>query len=145
MHNAPFDLKVLQKLADKQGSGIDLYDMVERNQVYDTQLLHRLYTLSTEGHTSFGKNQSTLDHCCHRYLDVVLPKEVLDSRGNDIRLSWGQYLGLHPRLIEPIYLDYLAKDVLATINVFQVLMQRLEAILKNSTSTWGFVSDEWLA
>src|SRR5262249_8845876 len=132
----PFDLKVLQKLAEEQGRDLDLYALVEHNRVYDTQLLHRLYTLATEGHTSFKKGQSTLDYCCQRYLNVTLPKVVLDSRGNDVRLCWGQYLDRHPREIDQIYLDYLGKDVLATIGVFRCLMQRLDQVLKDSHDIW---------
>jgi len=64
MHNAPFDLAVLDVLAPELG----VYDWVDRNLVWDTQLLHRLLMLGTEGHTASGKGQSTLEHCASRYL-----------------------------------------------------------------------------
>src|SRR5262245_43358792 len=88
-HNAAFDLAVLHLVAP----GADVYDLVERNQVWDTQLLHRLYALATQGHAAQGKGQSTLEHCAAAYLGAELPKELEDSVGDDVRLSWGKWLG----------------------------------------------------
>src|SRR4051812_44416660 len=50
MHPAVFDLAVLDLLAP----GLDFYRRVDADQVWDTQILHRLYTLAGEGHTSSG-------------------------------------------------------------------------------------------
>src|SRR2546423_5707488 len=47
-HNASFDLAVIHALA----SEIDIYSRVDEDLVWDTQLLHRLYVLGTEGHTA---------------------------------------------------------------------------------------------
>src|SRR5262249_3347034 len=74
-HNAAFDLAVLNLAAPDA----DVYDLVERGRVWDTQLLHRLYVLATEGHAAQGKGQSTLDHCAETYLGTELTKEVRDS------------------------------------------------------------------
>ena len=65
MHNAPFDLDVLHVLQPE----LDVYELVEANRVWDTQLLHRLYSLATAGHTAGGKGQSTLESCAKEYLD----------------------------------------------------------------------------
>ena len=43
MHNAAFDLDVLQQMAPT----LDIYECVERDQVWDTYLLHRLCRLAT--------------------------------------------------------------------------------------------------
>jgi hypothetical protein len=140
-HNAAFDLAVLGLAA----SGFDIYDLVERNRVWDTQLLHQLYVLGKEGHTARGKGQATLDHCADLYLGARLPKDVKDSRGDDVRLSWGRWLNRPPGEIEGVYLEYLATDAIATLHVFQELKKRIASLLKGSVRVWGYVSKEWLS
>jgi DNA polymerase I-like protein with 3'-5' exonuclease and polymerase domains len=140
MHNAPFDLAVINVLAPKIG----IYEKVDRNLVWDTQLLHRLYVLGTKGHTAGGKGESDLEHCAELYTSVRLLKDIKDSRGQLVRLSYGQWLNRAPGQIEPIYLEYLAQDAIATSLVFQELQQRLRNLLADSHKVWGFVSPEWL-
>lgn len=141
LHNAPFDLAVIHQLVPQ----LDIYRRVELGQVWDTQLLHRLYTLASEGHTAQGKGGSTLETCAAEYLGVELPKDDRDSRGNLVRLSFDQYLNRSPAEIEPIYLEYVAKDTLATYLVYCELQQRIKDLLRDSHEVWGFVSPEWLA
>ena len=140
MHHAPFDLEVLDVVAP----GFDIYKLVENNQVWDTQLLHQLHTLGSEGHTASGKDQATLEHCTELYLGVKLPKDVQDSEGRDVRTSYGRYLGDRPEAIEPVYLEYLAKDVMATRFVYGQLYERFSVLFQNSSRVWGYVSPEWL-
>src|SRR5262249_12928625 len=111
----------------------------------DTQLLHRLYVLGTEGHAAGGNGESDLGHCAEVHLGVALPKDVADSKGCPVRLSYGQWLNRPPHEIEEAYLDYLARDAVATRLVYRELRQKLEALLERSHRTWGFVSREWLA
>ena len=139
-HYAAFDLAVIDKLAPQ----IAIYGKVDKHQVWDTQLLHRLYVLGTSGHTAGGKGESDLEHCAERYLKVRLPKDVTDSRGNLVRLSYGRWLTTPPQEIEPIYLEYLAKDAIATRLVYRALRKRLKVLLADSRRVWGFVSPEWL-
>jgi DNA polymerase I-like protein with 3'-5' exonuclease and polymerase domains len=140
-HNAPFDLAVLQLVVP----AICVYDRVEANAVWDTQILHQLYILGKEGHTAQGRGQATLDHCAERYLDVSLPKAVKDSAGDEVRFSWSKWLNRPPGEIEKIYLEYLAQDTIATLVLFRALKKRIDALLENSGKVWGFVSKEWLA
>jgi hypothetical protein len=135
-HNAAFDLAVLHTLAPDA----DVYRLVERKRVWDTQLLHRLYALARVGHTAGGKGQSTLEACAARYLKVRLPKDVADAVGDPVRLSYGKWLNRPPGQIEPVYLEYLAKDVIATL----FLYRRLRRLLRDSRHVWGFVSEAWL-
>jgi hypothetical protein len=123
----------------------DIYRLVDDGLVFDTQLLHRLYMLGSEGHTALGTGQSTLEHCAARYLGFSLPKDVRDSRGQDIRTSFGQWLGRHPREIEPVYLEYLGKDVLVTWLVFRRQREMLHELLRNNQGVFGYVSPQWLA
>jgi DNA polymerase I-like protein with 3'-5' exonuclease and polymerase domains len=112
--------------------------------VWDTQLLHKLFKLASEGHTAQGKGGSTLETCAAEYLGAELPKDACDSRGNPVRLSYDQYLNRPASEIEPIYLEYLARDTLATFLVQRELLHRVDALLDDSHDEWGFVSAEWL-
>lgn len=141
MHNAPFDLAVLQAVAPR----FDVYQLVDQHGVYDTQLMHRLYMLGTAGHTALGEGRATLERCAELYLDVALEKEVRDHRGNDVRLSWGQWLGKPPASIDRIYLDYLGRDVITTHLVYRKLHTLTLQLLRASDQSDGFVSPEWLA
>lgn len=141
MHRASFDLGVLHSVAPR----LNIYDWVERNQVWDTQLLHRLLTLATAGHTARGKGQSTLEFCAREYLGVELPKSLKDSEGDDVRLSYAKWLNRPPQEIEPIYLEYLAKDVMVTLQVYSEVMRRLHETLYSNWRVWGYVSQNWLA
>jgi hypothetical protein len=67
LHNAPFDLAGLDLLA----RSLRVYELVERDLVWDARLLHRGYTLATEGHTASSKGQSTLEHCAELYLGAA--------------------------------------------------------------------------
>ncbi len=141
MHNAPFDLAVLDTLAPE----LRIYDWVDQDLIWDTRLLHRGYKLATEGNTASGKGESTLDRCAELYLQLDLPKDVKDSRGNDVRLSYGQWLNRPPQEIETVYLEYLAKDAVVTFLLFQELRSRLKEALEASDDAFGYVTPEWLA
>jgi hypothetical protein len=140
-HNAPFDLAVLHALAPQA----DVYRLVDEKLAWDTQLLHRLYVLGSAGHTAGGRGESSLEHCVEVYLGARLPKDVTDSRGNLVRLSYGQWLNRPPHEIEPVYLEYLATDVIATRLVYEKLRRLLQRLLDRSHGVWGFVSPGWLA
>ena len=139
-HNAPFDLDVIHTAVP----AARIYDRVETNPVWDTQLLHRLLTLGEHGHTSQGQGESTLERCAESYLSIELDKEAMDSKGNLVRLSYGKWLKQRPNEIEPCYLQYLAEDVIAAHKVFLVLRSRVDQILWSASGTWGYVSDDWL-
>jgi hypothetical protein len=141
LHHAPFDLAVIHLLAPE----LDIYGWVDADRVWDTQLLHRLFTLASEGHTSSRKGESTLEHCAETYLDIRPPKDVVDSRGRPVRLSYDRWLNRPPREIEPAYLEYLATDVAVTFALFEALRARIKQCLETSHKTWGYVSREWLA
>ena len=141
MHHASFDLAVIAMLAP----AVDIYSWVDRDLVWDTELLHRLLMLGTEGHTASGKGQSTLAKCTRLYLGVELPKDdVKDVQGRQVRTSYGQWLGRPSSAMNPIYLDYLCKDVIATWRVYQEVQRRLERLLDQSHDTWAFISKDWL-
>ena len=88
LHNAPFDLAVIDLLSALPAR----LQRIKRDLVWDTRLLHRGYTLATEGRTASSKGQSTLERCADLYLNVTLPKDLKDSAGHDVRLSYGRWL-----------------------------------------------------
>jgi hypothetical protein len=100
-HNAPFDLSVINALAPQ----LDVYQRVDEKLVWDTLLLHRLYVLGTAGHTAGGKGESDLEHCAEAYIGVRLPKDVKDSKGKLVRLSYGMCLNRPPHEVESVYLE----------------------------------------
>jgi hypothetical protein len=120
MHNAPFDLDVVTTAAP----GENIYDRVERDRVFDTQIMHRLLTLGEHGHTAQGKDQSTLEHCAETYLGVKLTKDVRDSVGDSVRLSYAKWLNRPLGQMKSVYLHYLALDVITTFGAFRVLRSR---------------------
>ena len=71
--------------------------------------------LGTEGNTASGKGQSTLEHFANRYLGISLPKDITDSSGDPVRLSYGKWLNRDPADIEPVYLEYLARRRATTL------------------------------
>lgn len=136
MHNAPFDLAVLQLVAPK----IDLYRMVDHNLVWDTQLLHKLLVLGDEGYPA---HQSSLAHCAEQHLGLQLDKHGTDDNGRDIRTSFDRYLGRSVSEIDERFLTYLAKDALATILVFNRLQGLIEDQVVTAKRAWGYVSKAW--
>ncbi len=140
MHNAAFDLAAIHRVVP----GLDIYHLVERGQVWDTMLQHKLLKLGTEGHTANGKGQSTLATCCQEYLGLKLDKDAADASGDAVRLSFGQYLHRPASEIPGEYLEYLARDTLATLAVHQEIRRRTDALLNSAADQWGYIDTEWL-
>ncbi len=139
-HHAAFDLRVVHFLAPS----FDIYRWVDQDLIWDTQLLYRLHVLGTKGHTASRKGESTLERCAQDCLRIHLPKDVLDSKGKVVRLSYGQWLNQPAQEIEPVYLEYLAKDAVVTFQLFRRLRCLLREMLDTSGKAWGYVSPEWL-
>src|SRR5262249_16920584 len=73
-HHSPLDLAVLDKLFKSRGDFLDVYDLVDKQLVWDTMILHKLHGLAMIGHTHQGKDRSTLEQCAALYLGLELPK-----------------------------------------------------------------------
>lgn len=138
-HNASFDLKVTDFVLK---SKLDLYRAVEKNQVWDTQILKRLYSLATVGHTARG--ESGLASCAQAHLGVTLQKDQRDAQGEKIRTSFGQFLGQPPSTIPAQYLTYLGQDVIATWQLFWDLYHRIRALLQRADRVYGYAGPGWL-
>jgi hypothetical protein len=140
-HHAPFDLKVVHAL----DPDLDVYRWVDEHLVWDTQLLHKLLVLGRDGHTDEGKGKTTLERLAAVHLGVELPKDTTDSLGNPIRLSYGRWLGRRLCEIEPVYLEYLARDVIATHDLYLRLRGLLDGLLAAAGDAWGHAGAGWLA
>jgi hypothetical protein len=138
-HNASFDLRVI---AEVLRPAMDIYQLVERNQVWCTMILARLHALATEGHTARGT--CSLAHCARAYLGVELAKDSKDAEGDEVRTSFGKYLGQHPAKIPQEHLRYLGLDTLATWMLFAALQRRIKEVLARSHGVWGYVDERWL-
>jgi DNA polymerase I-like protein with 3'-5' exonuclease and polymerase domains len=115
MQNAPFDLDVLAK---KLGSSFT-YDLLDRCLVHDTAILYRLYHLATIGYVPFKYSLATL---AQKFLNVELEKD------NDVRLTFEQFRGVPISDIPMEWLEYGAKDAVATFDVYLALMSRIEGV-----------------
>jgi hypothetical protein len=138
-HNAAFDLKVTQAVV---GDHLDLYARVESNQVWDTQILHRLHSLATVGHTARGN--AKLEDCAWAHLSLELPKDLKDAEGRDVRTGFGRYLGRPFDEIPEVYLRYAAGDPLATWHLFWELHRRIKEVLRDAHGVWGYAGEAWL-
>jgi hypothetical protein len=138
-HNAAFDLRVTNVLLSKS---FDIYEAVDANRVWDTQVLKRLYSLATAGHTARG--EASLGECALRHLGVTLKKDELDTQGRSVRTGFGQFLGKPPSAIPVEYLTYLGQDVIATWHLFWWFNRQIRQVLQNAHTAYGYVSQEWL-
>lgn len=140
-HSAAFDLSVVNLLSP----ALDVYAAVDAARVWDTRLMHQLHALATDGHPATRPGESTLEACARTYLGVDLSKDGTDADGRPVRTSYGRWLGRPPSDIPPVYLRYLATDVIATFRVYGELRRRIDALREPARRAWGFVSDDWLA
>jgi DNA polymerase I-like protein with 3'-5' exonuclease and polymerase domains len=144
LHNASFDLAVLDRLFQDRGVDLDVYRLVDERRLWDTMILHKLHGLATAGHTHQGKDRSTLERCASLHLGVELPKDLRDADGHPVRTSWGRWHGRPPQEIPPVYLDYLGRDVLATFGVFTALHEPLYRALDDAHEAFGHAGHDWL-
>jgi DNA polymerase I-like protein with 3'-5' exonuclease and polymerase domains len=143
-HHCAFDLAVLDKLFKERSVPLDVYKLTDERKVWDTMILHKLHGLATLGHAHQGKDQSTLERCAALYLGLELPKDVRDADGDPVRLSWAKWKGRPPRDIPPLYLEYLARDVLCTCGVFDFLNKSIYEALDSAGDAFGYVDHDWL-
>ncbi len=142
-HNAAFDLAVLQATYDRRGIAADVYERVEAGRVADTQILTRLISLGTKGHSA--RSQCSLDYCSKNHLGIALPKDLKTPGGESVRLTFGRYLGKPFETLPAEYLHYAATDPVATWLVFHHLKTLLPAIEGSAEQAFGYAGTTWLA
>ena len=113
-HNAAFDLDVLNKQVDRLP-----YTLLDDCRARDTSILYRLWHL---GHVGFVPHKYSLAMLTEKYLG-----ETLDKNEN-IRGTFEQFKGKPIEDIPREWLEYGARDVLATFDLYLVLMGMIDRI-----------------
>lgn len=107
-HNFPFDCDVVCKLLDDRNF---FHSMIESDKIKDTNLLYKLVHLATVG---FVPHKSNLAFLTDKFLNETLEKD-------DRRENFAQFIGKDINEIPQEYLDYGARDVIATYHLYHVL------------------------
>jgi DNA polymerase I-like protein with 3'-5' exonuclease and polymerase domains len=121
--NAPFDIDVIEKATmwkcNKQ---------LEQDKIYDIIIMYRLYNLATNG---FVPRRYSLAEITKNLFGVELSKD------EEIRTNFTQFKDKNIEEIPLIFLEYGAKDVLATFFAYN----RLSSLIA-STKTQNFLSHQ---
>jgi len=110
--NAPFDMDVIGKVI---GTGT-IYDIYDANRVRDIGVLYRLLHLAALGFIPFKYNLALLSK---KFLGVELIKD-------EVRENFGQFLNIPLDGIPSEYLEYGAKDVIATYQIYFKLIPEIQ-------------------
>lgn len=112
--NAPFDLDIIREhIHVKQWT----YDVVDRGKVFDTKILYTLWHLA---HVGFVPFKSSLDHLSRTLIGETLTKD------NDVRCNFMQFKNVPLEEIPSEFVEYGAKDVVATWDVYFDIMSRIQ-------------------
>jgi len=120
-HNFAFDNDVLCKFLETPHY---FHDKIEANKIHDTNLLYKLLHLGKIGFVPFKSNLGLLSE---KYLGVKLDKD-----GED-RMGFGPYLGKTIESMPQSLLEYGAGDVIATHQIYFILMNMITNIDKYQT------------
>jgi hypothetical protein len=114
---------------------------VDRDQVLDTQLMHRLLVLGQHGNTANTPSESSLRCCTKTYLKIDMPEGVKDSDGDTVDLtSFGKWLNRKPSGIQPVYLESVAQASVATFLIHRKVEELTSQLLLGSSNVWGYRS-----
>ena len=118
--NAPFDIDVLRKFTEDKYL---LKEQIERDRIFDVNILYRLWHLATGGDVPRKYGLSKISQ-------ELLGQEL--DKNEDVRCNFAEYKGTPLQEIPKAFLEYGASDVIATFYCF--IRLRLE-ISKLNTST----------
>ena len=121
--NAPFDIDVIEKHTNWKCN-----NQVEKDLIYDVLIMYRLYCLATDG---FVPRRYSLSEVTSKLFQIELEKDV------EVRENFEYFKDKKIEEISPIFLEYGAKDVIATFNAFV----RLSSLIK-ATNTTNFLSHQ---
>ena len=116
--NAPFDIDVLEKHTNWKCN-----KQLEEEKIYDVLIMYRLYNLATDGRVPL---RYSLAEVTRNLFKIELPKD------KEIRTTFEEYKDAKIEDIPKIYLDYGARDVVATFEAF-VKLSSLILTTKSST------------
>lgn len=115
-HNAPFDIEVLCKALDDKNL---FHDHIDNSRLHDTQIMWKLFHLATVGYVP---HKSSLAFLIEKFFQIELEKDT------DIRCNFEQFLGKDIHQIPGEFLEYGAKDVVATYELHKTLAMRVATI-----------------
>lgn len=110
-HNAPFDMDVLKK----KEKDFDYYRWYDSHRVLDTSVLYRLLGLAEKG---WVPKKFSLALLCKELLEIELEK-------GEERVTFEQFKGMSAQEIPGNYLEYAAKDALATYACYWELRKHI--------------------
>lgn len=110
-HNAAFDIDVLAKFMDKS-----LYELYDNNRVRDTAILYRLLHLAAFGSVPYKFNLALLTK---KFVGVELTKD-------ETRENFAQFLNSELSDIPREFLEYGAKDVVATYRCYFAMIPEIQ-------------------
>ena len=119
-HNAPFDVDVISPFIPRP----TVYRLYDKERILDTSILFRLLHLGKIGHLN---TKYSLDYLVKKFLNVELPKD------EEIRLKFAQYKGFPVMEIPTPFLEYAAKDAVATFYLYLHLMTEISTIDTHGT------------
>lgn len=110
-HNAAFDIDVLAKFMDKS-----LYELYDNNRVRDTAILYRLLHLAAFGSVPYKFSLALLTK---KFVGVELIKD-------ETRENFAQFLNSELSDIPREFLEYGAKDVVATYRCYFAMIPEIQ-------------------
>ena len=134
-HSAPFDIAVTTKAC-----GFD-FDLMLIN-IRDIAILYQLVVLAKEG---IIPNKYSLDFLVKQYLDIEIPKDVVDEESNKIRESFGHFYnvnGIDYKSIPHDYLVYAMVDAVVTYELGLVISDEREKVEKKHDCEDYFLTHE---
>lgn len=118
--NAPFDVDVLRKFTEDKYL---LKEQIENDKVFDINVLYRLYGLATNGSVP---RKYSLAHISSELLGLELDKD------EDIRCNFSDFTDIPLQQIPSVFLEYGAKDVIATFHCFTRLRLGINRLGSNT-------------
>jgi DNA polymerase-1 len=118
--NAPFDIDVLRKFT---GDKYLLKEQIENDKVFDINILYRLSELATTGNVP------------RKYSLSVISKKLLGAeleKDEDIRCNFEDFKNIPAKEIPKVFLEYGAKDVIATFHCFTRLRMEITRLGSNT-------------
>ena len=109
--NAPFDIDVIEK-----HTGSSLKEFIENDNCFDIHILYRLLNLATTGNVP---RRYSLAHISSELLGIDLDKN------EDIRCNFADFKEVPVQEIPQAFLEYGAKDVIATFHCFTRLRMEI--------------------
>ncbi|HUE74863.1 MAG TPA: DNA polymerase [Pirellulaceae bacterium] len=113
-----------------------------QREVYDTQLLQRLYLLATDG--SDGHDRSSLNDCIEQHLNAQKAKELRTAAGGPNPLALDSYVHRPLEDIPGFLLQRLVRQVQATYLIYRQLRRSTRKVLDSNPDAEGYISPAWL-